>query len=30
MTVIAKQLESYGLNPKELNETQCKEIEDMR
>ncbi|MGD1820177.1 MAG: class II aldolase/adducin family protein [Pleomorphochaeta sp.] len=30
MTVIAKQLESYELNPKELNETQCKEIEDMR
>ncbi|MCY1151172.1 MAG: class II aldolase/adducin family protein [Sphaerochaetaceae bacterium] len=30
MTVIAKQLESFGCKPKELNKEQCKEIEDMR
>ncbi len=30
MTVITKQLESFGYNTKELNQEQCKDIENMR
>ena len=30
MSVVVKQLESFGYNPKELSISQCKEIEDMR